>query len=244
MKTLNSRRRKHLLLQVVTLFVVTVSLLNPFRGFSETKESTNNTKSSVNVGFSLRQIYQQLNCPELSFDAFQLAYNGFNMLRTANQVMVDSVLTVVDFSKASVENRFFIIDVKNFKVVFKTLVAHGRNSGDLFAQKFSNKPESYESSLGLYVTGSTYSGKHGYSLVLNGMEKGINDKARERAIVIHSADYVSQDYIERYGRIGRSLGCPALANDVCSTIIDIIKNGSCLFLYHPTYHSTNDLALK
>jgi len=244
MKTLNPRRRKQLLLQVVTLFVVTVSLLNPFRGFSETKESRDNTKSSINVGFSLRQIYQQLNCPDLSFDAFQLAYNGFNMLKAANQVMVDSILTVVDFSKASVENRFYIIDVKNFKVIFKTLVAHGRNSGDLFAQKFSNKPESYESSLGLYVTGSTYSGKHGYSLVLNGMEKGINDKARERAIVIHSADYVSQEYIQKYGRIGRSLGCPALANDVCGTIIDMIKNGSCLFLYHPSYSSTNDLALK
>jgi hypothetical protein len=119
------------------------------------------------------------------------------------------------------------------KVLFHDLVAHGRNSGDNFAGKFSNTPNSNMSSLGFYVTGDTYTGKHGLSLYLNGMDPDFNDKARERSIVIHGADYVSQNFIRKYGRLGRSFGCPALSMESYKSIIDTICQGSCLFIYYP-----------
>jgi hypothetical protein len=244
MKTINKHPKANRLLLVTGLFVMIFSFLKPFSAQSETRDKANNTNTPINVGFSIHQIYQLLSCSEMSFEAFQLALNGYNILKAANQLMVDSLFTVVDFSKPSVENRLFIVDIKNLKVIYKTLVAHGRNSGDLYATKFSNVQESYKSSLGLYVTGNTYKGKHGYSLQLNGMEKGINNNALSRAIVMHGADYVCKEYIQKYGRIGRSLGCPAVSNEESAKIINYIKNGSCLFLYHPSYTSSNDLALR
>jgi hypothetical protein len=117
--------------------------------------------------------------------------------------------------------------------LYHCLVSHGRNSGDVMAENFSNKPGSYASSPGFYTTGETYFGKHGFSLRLNGIEHGINDKARERAIVIHGADYVSSEFIEKNGRLGRSLGCPAVPEELSAEIIETIKDGTCLFVYAP-----------
>jgi hypothetical protein len=111
------------------------------------------------------------------------------------------------------------------------LVAHGKNSGENFAESFSNVPESLMSSPGFFITAETYTGKHGYSLRVDGLEKGINDNARVREIVIHGADYVSDDYIKKYGRLGRSWGCPALPAALSNKIIDKIKEGTCLFVY-------------
>jgi hypothetical protein len=140
-------------------------------------------------------------------------------------------LTVIDFSLPSTEKRMWIIDLQDGVILHHGYVSHGRNSGDLMAQKFSNKNSSYMSSLGFYLTAETYQGKHGYSLRLDGLEPGFNDNARERAIVIHGADYAREDFIKQTGRLGRSLGCPALPHEITVEIIDMIKDRSVLFIY-------------
>jgi hypothetical protein len=165
--------------------------------------------------------------------AFESALKGFNSLRAAGKLVNDNILSIVDFSLPSSEKRLFVIDLKNFKVLFNTYVAHGRNSGKEFANQFSNDPESFKSSLGFYVTKDTYNGAHGFSLHLEGEEKGINDNAYSRSIVMHSAPYVDECVVKSQGFIGRSLGCPALSPKVYKSIIEKIKNGSCLFLYSP-----------
>jgi hypothetical protein len=142
-------------------------------------------------------------------------------------------LTIADFSKPSNENRLYVIDLFLEQVVVQTLVAHGKKSGTLFANIFSNKTSSHKSSLGFYVTGNIYNGRNGASLELNGMESGINDHAKNRSIVIHGADYVSNRYIQQQGYIGRSQGCPAVPNDQLTNIIDAIQGASCMFVYAP-----------
>ncbi len=170
----------------------------------------------------------------LDTGAFKLALNGYQELLGKNLLRNDSLLTIVDYSKSSDKERLFILDIKNRKIVDKSLVAHGQQSGTILASKFSNQRLSHMSSLGLFLTSSTYFGKHGYSLRIDGLEKGVNDNARERAIVFHGASYVSPGYIQQNGRLGRSFGCPALPYDKTEEIIDLIKNGSCLFIYHPS----------
>ena len=170
----------------------------------------------------------------ISEPAINLALNGFFELKERNMLTNDSLITIIDFSLPSTQKRLYILDVKNQKLLKKTLVAHGMNTGNLLAEFFSNEPESLKSSLGLYITKETYFGNHGYSLRIKGVSKGINDNAEERAIVIHGADYVSHDFIENFGRIGRSYGCPALPVDETDQIIDLIKNGSCLYIFHPS----------
>lgn len=165
--------------------------------------------------------------------AVNMAINGFNWLKSENLLNNDSLITIIDFSSESTDKRFFVFDVKNKQIIKNTWVAHGIQSGENYAESFSNKHSSNKSSLGLYVTRETYEGKHGYSLRLDGMTEGLNDNARERAIVIHGADYVSRYFIEETGRLGRSFGCPALPSDEAKEIIELIKEGSCLFIYHP-----------
>jgi hypothetical protein len=126
----------------------------------------------------------------------------------------------------------YIIDVKNFRVLMNTYVAHGKNSGLTYAEHFSNRPESLESSLGFYVTKNTYSGKHGLSLRLAGLDRGFNDKAEERAVVIHGAPYIGEQRSGAY--MGRSWGCPAVPQHLAPEVINFIKNGTCLFIYHPS----------
>ncbi|MBL7749696.1 MAG: murein L,D-transpeptidase catalytic domain family protein, partial [Chitinophagaceae bacterium] len=131
----------------------------------------------------------------------------------------------------------FVLDLKNYKILFNTLVAHGRNTGREWATSFSNQGESYKSSPGFYITRETYEGKNGYSLKLAGLERGINDNAYNRGIVIHGAEYVSNELANAQGYIGRSQGCPAVPPQVSKPIINTIKNGTCLFIYHPSYVS-------
>ncbi len=169
----------------------------------------------------------------LSKAALYAAYEGYSRAKNDSLLTNDSLISIIDFSKPSSEERLFLIDVKNQRLILKSLVAHGQQSGLIFAKRFSNRPSSHMSSLGLYKTSATYQGKHGYSMRLDGLEKGLNDKARERAIVMHGAHYVSQKYISKNGRIGRSFGCPAVPRELNATIIDLIKNGSCLYIYHP-----------
>ncbi|MEO6949449.1 MAG: murein L,D-transpeptidase catalytic domain family protein, partial [Ginsengibacter sp.] len=167
----------------------------------------------------------------LSEDAFDYALSGYEYLKAQGKLTNDDVLTIADFSLPSSQKRLFVIDLKNEKILFNTYVAHGRNSGKETANSFSNDPESFKSSLGFYVTKNTYTGTHGFSLRLEGEEKGINDNAMSRAIVMHSADYVNKSLINSQGYIGRSLGCPALPKEVYKPIIQKIKDGSCLFIY-------------
>jgi len=142
-------------------------------------------------------------------------------------------LTVIDYSLPSTEPRLWVLDVRKHEVLFEELVAHGRESGEDYATHFSNDPGSHQSSLGLFVTLDTYAGRHGRSLRLQGLEPGVNDRALERALVMHGADYVSRDFGALHGRLGRSFGCPALAQDAAPKVIDRIRGGSPVFVYYP-----------
>ncbi len=161
------------------------------------------------------------------------AFNAYEKLKIGGQILNQRYLTIADFSKPSSEKRLFIIDMNKMELVLQTLVAHGRNSGTLFAKSFSNKNESYQSSLGFYLTGNIYKGKHGMSLQLSGIESGINDNAKQRAIVIHGANYVNNSLIKKQGYIGRSLGCPAVPQNEVKEIIQTIKGASLLYIYAP-----------
>lgn len=142
-------------------------------------------------------------------------------------------LAVIDFSLPSSERRMWIFDLESRSLLMRELVAHGKNSGNVDANRFSNTNGSYQSSIGLFKAAETYRGKHGYSLRLDGLEPGINDLARQRAIVIHGADYVSSQWVKDHGRIGRSHGCPAVRQDVIREVIDTLKGGQLVFKYYP-----------
>lgn len=193
-----------------------------------------NTKATLET--KCKTVYTSIDANNLSlpkFESFFAAFQGYEILKLQGKI-VNEVLTVIDFSLSSTEERMWVIDMKTQKVILKTLVAHGRNSGIEFATNFSNENESYKSSLGFYITGEVYQGKHGTSLRLDGMEYGINDRARDRAVVIHGADYVSKKLARAQGYIGRSQGCPAVPYEVHKQLIETIKNKSCIFIYHPS----------
>ncbi|WP_276481212.1 murein L,D-transpeptidase catalytic domain family protein [Paraflavitalea pollutisoli] len=178
----------------------------------------------------------------LSKSVFRLAVKGMEKLAKSGRLH-SSVLSIVDFSQPSSSKRLYVIDLDNSELLYNTWVAHGMKSGKSMANVFSNKPSSNKSSLGFYITGEAYQGSNGYSLKLQGVEKGINDFAYRRAIVIHGADYVSEQFISSQGYIGRSKGCPAVPQEICQPMIDQIKEGTCLFIYHPTstYRSRSPL---
>ena len=183
----------------------------------------------------IHTIYTSLLDKTLPLEAFELGVKGFIRLQEEGKLNNDSLLTIIDFNKPSDEQRLFIIDLKNRKIVEKSLVAHGKNTGELYARYFSNSPGSRKSSLGFFITDDTYFGRHGYSLRLKGMEPGINNNAFDRDIVFHKANYVSNDFIREYGRIGRSFGCPVLPIEKNDEIINLIKGKSCLFIYYPSH---------
>ncbi len=185
-----------------------------------------------------------LNALGLSEDAFDYALKGYEYLKNKGKLDNEDILSIVDFSLPSSQKRLFVLDMENGQLLYQTFVAHGRNSGKEFAKEFSNQPESFKSSLGFYVTKNTYFGQHGFSLRLEGEEKGINDNAMKRAIVMHSADYVDKKLISSQGYIGRSLGCPALPADVYKPIIAKIKDGSCLFVYSPGNYASKSPVLQ
>lgn len=193
----------------------------------------NNTGKNLSAEIAAKYSLWQLGTEGISVDLFSYAMKGYNYLKDHNRLHNPGIITIIDFSKSSDEKRLFILDVLTGKVLFKTLVAHGRNSGQELAKSFSNAASSFASSLGFYITSDTYIGKHGYSLRLNGCERGFNDNAYKRAIVVHGADYVSESFIEQNGFLGRSHGCPAIPTALSKNIIDVIKDGSCLFIYSP-----------
>lgn len=177
------------------------------------------------------RLSQQVNCPP--YDLLYQGLSGYDHLRRTGNLSRTNVIALIDFRMPSTQKRLWVIDLDADQVIFDTWVAHGRNSGEVYATQFSNAPDSEESSLGFYVTGNTYIGKHGLSMVLRGMEKGINDRAESRAIVMHGADYVSEDFINRTGRLGRSFGCPAIPDELHESIIKTLAGGACLFIYYP-----------
>lgn len=193
------------------------------------------TTPSAEVLFNnfVNDVYEkaQLQKANLALPVFEKAMTGFLNLKSIKALNSDKeIITVVDFSKASTSKRMWIVDVKNKTLLLNTYVAHGQGSGGDMATNFSNVAESHQSSLGFYVTNETYFGKHGLSLKLDGFDKGVNDLARNRAIVIHGAKYVSEDFIKRTGRLGRSFGCPAVSEELNEKVIELIKNKTCLFI--------------
>lgn len=234
-------KRFAILLLPVLIFLIHLSFVSADNRVSnlttvvKTDDSVTNVKEISTVE-KLSGLYTNLNLENLGMSKAAFAYGikGYNYLRSEGKLAKDNILTIIDFSLPSTEKRLFVIDVEKGSLLYNTYVSHGRNSGTKFATQFSNLPESYKSSLGFYVTRNTYTGKHGFSLRLNGEEKGINDNAMSRAIVMHAADYVNKNLIKMQGYIGRSLGCPALPNEVYKPIINEIKDGSCLFIYSPS----------
>lgn len=165
---------------------------------------------------------------------FSLALQATQCAAQAHDLAaLPETLTVIDYSKPSSARRLWVFDLPARRLLYREFVAHGQGSGDDLATRFSNEPETHRSSLGLFVTDDTYVGRNGYSLRLNGLEAGINDRARERAIVMHGAPYVSAEFVQQRGRLGRSWGCPALPTPIAREIIDRVKGGGVVFAYYP-----------
>ncbi|KMQ69965.1 hypothetical protein ACM39_02700 [Chryseobacterium sp. FH2] len=193
-------------------------------------------KTSTNTS-SAEELYKSITFDEgheLNEEVFFKALTGFENLKKAGLLNQEAhLLTVCDFSMSSNTKRLWVIDTNERKVLFNSLVAHGKNTGEEFATNFSNTNSSLQSSLGFYITDATYNGDNGYSLRLLGMDKGFNDAAYKRAIVMHGADYVSEEFAAMHKRIGRSWGCPAVPRDLTQPIINTIKGRNCLFIYYP-----------
>ena len=173
----------------------------------------------------------QLDSLGLSTQAYHKAVTGFLSLVAEGVVANPGILSIIDFSLPSTQKRLFILDTYSGKLLFNSLVAHGRNSGTLVATRFSNRRNSFMSSLGFYLTGEPFIGQHGYSLRLEGIEKGWNDNVFNRSIIMHPAEYVSEDHIRQWGFLGRSEGCPAIPPQLDRPIIDVIRGGTCIFVY-------------
>jgi len=192
-------------------------------------------RAGDNTAYASEMLYDSLKLGRLglSRQALQYAYKGLQKLVAKGLVVNPSVLTVCDFTQSSDNKRMYIIDVKKCQLLLNTYVAHGRNSGLSFAERFSNSISSLESSLGFYVTKNIYFGKHGRSLRLAGLERGFNDNAERRAVVVHGAPYIGEQRAEA-AYMGRSFGCPAVPQYLADKVINLIKDGTCLFIYHPS----------
>ena len=181
-------------------------------------------------------IYDEMDLEDsgLSRKAFEYAWTGYYKLKKKGLLRRTGILSICDFSQSSSNERMYVIDVRNRRLLYRTFVAHGINSGEEFASSFSNKMESCKSSLGFYITTSTYTGMNGLSLRIEGVDKGFNDNAARRSIVIHGASYVSTRILHKYGVMGTTFGCPAIPAEMTSQIIPVVKNGSCFFIYYPS----------
>ena len=234
----NRFRMNYRLISILGLLVLTafVNVDTIERGQNKPSEKVYASNEKPNADLAIEHLFESLNtnhynAPKLA--SFKKAITGFYELKQKGLIKKD-ILTLIDFSMSSNSKRLWVIDLKNNTILYNSLVAHGKNTGEEFANSFSNASESNKSSLGFYVTGEIYHGKHGMSLRLDGLEKGVNDNARARGVVMHAADYVSQGFVKAHKRLGRSQGCPAVPVEMNSKIIDVIKDKSCLFIYHPT----------
>jgi hypothetical protein len=198
--------------------------------------STNDSTGTNSFEPEMELIYDSLKLEKkgLKKEAFKYAYTGYKKLEEEGKLNKEGIITICDFSQSSRRKRLYLIDLNECKLLLNTYVAHGRNSGGEYARKFSNRAESLQSSLGFYRTKRTYYGGHGLALTLSGLEPGFNDRAERRKIVIHGSKYIGDNY-KRWGKyMGRSFGCPAIPMKQSKLLINTIKNGSCLFIYHPS----------
>jgi hypothetical protein len=190
-------------------------------------------------------LYRQLQ-PEplgLSASVFRQALLGREKLIEQGSLPDQPVMAIADFSQSSREKRLYVIDLSRKKILYQTFVSHGRNSGGLFATRFSNTPSSLCSSPGFYRTGCPYTGSHGISMKLVGLEEGINDRAEERGIVLHGASYAGESFIRSTGRLGRSQGCPAVPEQLAEQLVDVLRDGNCFFVYSPDHRYRASSAL-
>ncbi len=197
---------------------------------------TNDSIGTNSFDQEMELIYDSLQLEKrgLKKEAFNYAYTGYKKLEEEGMLNKEGLITICDFSQSSKRKRLYLINLNECKLLLNTYVAHGKNSGGEYARKFSNKPESLQSSLGFYRTKRTYYGGHGLALTLSGLEPGFNDKAERRKIVLHGSLYIGDNY-KRWGKfMGRSFGCPAVPMKQSKIIINTIKDGSCLFIYHPS----------
>lgn len=208
-------------MKIVTLALFVFSLLMPGMGDAAT---------ALNLS---RNDFDASALGSIEVDVFELALGAASCAVKSGAVGSPSTLTVIDYSKPSSEKRLWVFDLRSKELIYEELVAHGQGSGEGRATQFSNEPETHRTSLGLFVTDKPYVGKNGYSLRLDGLDRGFNDRARERAIVMHGAPYVSPQFVKATGRLGRSWGCPAVSADVARQMIDRVKDGGLVFAYYP-----------
>lgn len=245
---------RKLILALGVTFAVATSYISSDKiaaeSFSTIKKDTlaapvklvSNTSENKSLSAS-ETLYQKINFNNvnaLKFNVFEKALKGFDNLKKAGKIDASTkLLTVCDFSLSSNTKRLWVINTETGEILFNSLVAHGKNTGEEFATNFSNTESSLQSSLGFYITDVTYSGDNGYSLKLLGMDKGYNDNALQRAVVMHGADYVSEEFAAQHKRIGRSWGCPAVPRALAEPIINTIKGKNVLFIYYPDENYLN-----
>jgi L,D-transpeptidase-like protein len=188
------------------------------------------------VNAQAAEIYTEMGLEDsgLSKKAFEYGWLGYHKLQKRGILHRTGILSICDFSQSSSRERMYVIDVRHKKLLYRTYVAHGINSGEEYANSFSNEPESCKSSLGFYVTRQTYYGINGLSLRIDGLDKGFNDLASQRNIVIHGASYVSTHILQKYGVMGTTFGCPAIPTEMTTQIIPLVKDGTCFFIYYPS----------
>jgi hypothetical protein len=219
-------------LPIVRLFsflAVAVLASGVFAAAATTNEET---IANANATFSLEH-FEGASLGTIDDEVLGLALNAASCAVRSGAAAAPKTLTVIDYSRPSTQQRLWVIDLTTRELLYEELVAHGQGTGGLTATMFSNEPDTHRTSLGLFKTDDTYVGKNGYSLRLDGLDKGINDRARERAIVMHGAPYVSDTFVRANGRLGRSWGCPAISNEVARKIIDRVKGGGLVFAYYP-----------
>lgn len=211
------------------LLILSISLLLTSFKIPRTSPTTIPVSTAAPSNTSVHlQLFEDFGLEQMiSVEAFEYAMQGAEHIDSKKE----DIITIIDFSLPSTAKRMVVLNLATKEILYHSIVSHGKNSGENYATSFSNIHSSYQSSLGFYTTENTYIGRNGYSLVLNGLEKGTNDQAKARAVVIHGADYCSEDFIKATGRNGRSYGCPALPRALNQEIIDTIKEGSLLYIY-------------
>ncbi|WP_315162456.1 murein L,D-transpeptidase catalytic domain family protein [Capnocytophaga leadbetteri] len=218
------------------LFLVLIFILSTFLYFSNAQTGLSKERQLAlkKAELNIKELYSELNAAQydLSFTAFRYAYIGYQTMKKQHRLNNKELFSIIDFTKDCNSKRFYTIDLEKMKIVYYTYVAHGKKSGERMATSFSDVVESNKSSIGFYITGSTYNGGNGYSLMLHGDEKGYNSNLAKRSVVVHAADYANEDYIARNGRMGRSLGCPALPENIYKQVIETIKEKTMIFAYY------------
>ena len=218
------------------LFLVLIFILSTFLYFSNAQIGLSKERQLAlkKAELNIKELYNELNAAQydLSFTAFRYAYIGYQTMKKQHRLNNKELFSIIDFTKDCNSKRFYTIDLEKMKIVYYTYVAHGKKSGERMATSFSDAVESNKSSIGFYITGNTYNGGNGYSLILHGDEKGYNSNLAKRSVVVHAADYANEDYIAHNGRMGRSLGCPALPENIYKQVIETIKEKTMIFAYY------------